>query len=420
MPDILDRTQGLQVAKKVFVPKIRQAWNFLTGLKDLFDKEAPRGVRISDAGGVLTLDLAPNMRGGFYGDGGPLSYKGAGTRKQVEFGFTNFNMAVAFTGQQLDALDREGPYAYANILSYEIETTLKAHAKLFNRFIMFDERAIYATASAAVNNSTTFPTGSGDRAYYVPMDAEVSVIKASDGSTIASGLIVQGFGANLTSVTLSSAVTCSQGDFLVPMTSYGKGLYGLQYHGYRPNWLGLDRTTTYTNLLGININAGGNDISANYLQQLASTLFQQGAEVEKMVLLWGPDQDSKYKAAGYSLIRFQPGDVADLGFHGSEFAPFKILLERDAPAGTVMSFVPNQFFWTVVKELDWGTADGRELAQLYQTTTNGQVAVPLDQYVSHLIWRGQLLTDRPHHIGMISNLNFDTIFRSRSHTSFNY
>jgi hypothetical protein len=422
MPNIITTQTALALAKIYYEPQILKYWKFVGGKKALFDREAPDRVReLSARGGVVAISVNPNMQGGFFGEGGVLPPEGASTYENLTFTYTRYAQGVRLTGDALRTLRREGPTSFANILSRELQNAVESLNILFNRMLNFDNQAYLAIVSAnsPAGGSTTVNTASGDRAFYLTRDMVVSFVDPATGNyRTPRNVRIVGVASDLTSITVDQPVTVSAGDLIVQRESYGLGLYGLSYHISSPMWLGLNRATTYANLLGIRINAGGSDISAATLQQAASMIEQMHGNPQDYVLIWSPAQEVKYKAGGYALKRFVNTETVNLMFTEVEVGPFRALVDADNPVDTVFIVNPREFFWVNLQELTWGTEDGSNLHILPFVQGTGQVAPYRDEYWSPLIWRGQLICEYPFRQALISNLSFDTIFRSRSNTSF--
>lgn len=427
MGALIDAAAALALAKRVYQGPIRDMYNLEPGLKNLFDKDTKGRVRISDAGGVLPLAVRPNMQGGFFGDGGPLTTDGASGYKDALFTFTNYQQSIKITGQQLAALTREGPEAFTNILHAELERCVAGFNNIFNKYINFDDRGVLATLSGNATNAanSVCPTATGDRAFFLAPDMVVSAVDPATSQYREKNARIVSIASDLTSFTVDKnvgvggALAWQAGDLIVQRESFGRALTGLDYHISKNTWLTLDRSTTYANLKGIVQNAGGADISADFLETILARLWQIGVRKDgNFVASWGPDQEAKYKKAGYTLKRFQNADKVNLGFSEAEFHDVTFLLNRDAPVGTVYFFKPSNFFWVVVQELEWGTPDGQSLHIQWQSGASGTEATPLDRYWAPLFWRGQLVTDKPHHMALLHNLGYDTVFRSRPYLFF--
>jgi len=421
MPSFVTTQTALALAKVYYTEGINKYWKFVGGKKRLFDREAPQRVKaLSARGGVVAISTNPNMQGGFFDEGGILPPEGASRYENLTFTYTRYAQGVRLTGDALRTLDREGPTAFANILSDELKNAVESLNIIFNRFLNFDHTARLAVVSSTMAApSTTIPTASGDKAFYIVADMVLSAVDPATGNyRTPTNFRVTGVAADLSSITVDQNVQLTAGDLLVQRQSYLKGLYGLLYHISAQSWLGLDRSTTYQNLLGLTINAGGNDISAATLQNAVSMIRQMHGEEQNYVAIWPPAQEAKYKAGGYALKRFVNTDVVNLGFKETEFGDVRFLCDEDNPVDTIFIVNPKDFFWANVQELSWGTEDGNNLHIVPYVQGTGQVAPYLDQYWSPLIWRGQLICEYPHRQAMINNLSFDSIYRSRSNTTF--
>lgn len=423
MPTYTTTSTALALAKNFYLPAIRQYWKDLGGKKALFDREAPQRVReLSARGGVIAISVNPNMQGGFFTEGGNLPIEGASDYVNATFTYTRYAQAVRLTGDALQTLEREGPTAFANILSLELRSAVEALNILFNRYLNFDDTAALAVVDAAATNSTTLQVGSGDRASFLAKGMIISLVDPATGNYIsgATGRTIVSIAPTNDAITLDAPVTCPQGALIVQRQSYGLGLYGLNYHLAANTWLGLDRSSTYANMKGIIINAGGNVISADLLQQAASMIETFGGDCYDYVPIWSPAQEAKYKAAGYGLKRFVDSEVVNLGFVETEFGRFRpFLTDRDTPASTIYFVNPKDFFWVNIQGIEWGTPDGQPMHIVVSGDTTGGVMQFRDQYWIPLIWRGQFINEFPFRLAAITNLAFDPIFRSRNYTSFN-
>jgi hypothetical protein len=421
MGALIDSAAGLALAKRYYAGKIREAYTLLPGKKNFFDKDTQGKVQISDAGGFFPMATNPNMQGGFFTDGGPLTFEGASSYVQAQFGFTNYSQAIQLTGQQIDTLDREGPHAFANILQTEIDRAVQGFNKMLNRYINFDNKGVLALVSSNSTASTTIATASSEKAYFLAKDMVITAVNPGSGVARANANVrIVSIAADLSSIVVSESIGSGDwvaGDYIVQRNSYNIALQGLDYHISATTWLGLDRSGQYANLLGITKSAGSVDVSASILEEMAQRMYQLGIEDTGCVAAWGPDQAAKYKAAGYALKRFND-ETVNLGFDEVEFGDFRFFRDRDNPIGTIYFFKPSNFFWVVVKELEWGTPDGQTLHQLVQEAGSGATAQPMDKYYAPLIWRGQLVTDMPHHLGLVNGLAYDAVYRSRSHVTF--
>lgn len=136
-------------------------------------------------------------------------------------------------------------------------------------------------------------------------------------------------------------------DVLYNYDSYGTSLYGFDYHGQKTgSWLSLTRGSTNPGLNAVRRSAGGDKLTAGWLDQLIGDItFKLGAEPSKdgMELIWAPTQKNSYLDEGYNLKQFvmQVGQTArgqkiDMGFDGVTHSGIKTRTDVDCQINRVV------------------------------------------------------------------------------------
>ncbi|MEM2592781.1 MAG: hypothetical protein QXI60_09360 [Thermofilaceae archaeon] len=411
--DRISYDQAIGLMKIRYLNMVRDTlWNSDDQLYARFEKIGRDRQGVSAAGARIPVNLGGVLGGQFVPEGGDLPTSGGAEWRQFEVFFHDFVIPLRFTERQWLTLQGNDVRSVANVLREGFRLMTLGARKIFSRLIPGDGSGRLATVSAATTNSSTVPTGSGDKAFFIDRGMVVDIYD-STGTTKRNSapLLVTAVAADLSSFTVNATLSLSANDVVYLAGSKDDAFHGLSYHiNNSGTYQGISRADYPHQLNSIVVDKAGNAVSLSDFRRVFGRVRLRGVSNKRSFEIWASvDQLEPFLEFGTPLKRFTGTDL-EPSFNEEELTieGVKIFAGIDLPAGTWWFLNMDHFFWLINKDLGPKVApDGKEKYYLIPSGSTYK-----NEYITWYSASLELVGTNPRCQALIKNASFQGAYRA--------
>ncbi len=324
-------------------------------------KEKYNGLQV-----VRPVKVRRNPGIGATSDGGNLPAIGQQTTQQATVSAKFNYLRFGITGPMIKASQGDKG-AFVSGMEFEMTEGVLDLKSDVNRQLFWDGTADLALVAANAVASTVITAGgresTEDGNKFLDVGMVIDIVSATTGALVASAVSITAMtGTTTVTLTLSAPVTCSANDIIIRSGALNNEVQGIltSQDGLTTSIYGIDRSI-YQVFQGNLVNAGGNPLNLNILQQALNSARRRGGA--KMNVLYSDYDSERFYNKLLVVDKRYVGKVTGDGTFTSkeqsylEFAGVPWAPDKDCPQRVFM-LDSKQYKKYVLCELEWADETG--------------------------------------------------------------
>jgi len=369
------------------------------------------GTSIGDRGIEIPTQLSGNYNHAFMADGGEFPVGGSVLAKRAQIFFKNIAHSARLTGAAIDSV-KGGDRAYINnVLSWTLDQTVSASAKMGNIYAHGKGDGRLATISSGANSATQTVSNT-DANRFLRDGLVVQSVTPGTGAVTASGTILNSKASATTFTTVAAMTTTLTSDIIVASGGFNLAITGAKAMiddttNSAVTFQGLSRTT-FPAYKAFRVNAGSTGLDVSFLRRAlsAGVHINVGQLNRDDLEIWAhPAQVSAYSALGWNLKRFEGSSKSlDLGFVTHEYEGIAMVQDVDCDKDRIEFIDFSTIAKYVAKDYGWDDKSGAVLSRVVGTNAYK------DQFEAYLTARFNYGCTAPNRNAFIDGLTVPTGF----------